>query len=94
MHRKINRGLVAAQQAAAGAGHAEVTPEHLALEVLRQADGMVPQILAGVEPKGKGLADRLEAHDPPAAGGRRQRREALVVPPARRGGECFCSPNA
>ena len=59
---KSIEALVAAQQAAAGAGHAEVTPEHLALEVLRQPDGMVPQILAGAAPKGKGLAERLESH--------------------------------
>jgi ATP-dependent Clp protease ATP-binding subunit ClpB len=65
---KAREALIAAQQVADRAGHPEVVPEHLLVALIRQADGIVPALLAkmGVPPDAlakdvQALTDKLPA---------------------------------
>jgi ATP-dependent Clp protease ATP-binding subunit ClpB len=55
---KAQEAVLAAQQAAAGHGHPEITPEHLLAALIAQRDGIVPAVLRkmNVDPAAAGRA--------------------------------------
>ncbi len=50
---KAQQALLAAQELATEYSHSQVEPEHILLALVRQADGVVPQVLSkmGVAPQ-------------------------------------------
>jgi len=61
---KAQQALLAAQELASQYSHSQIEPEHLLLALVRQADGVVPQVLPklGVAPREleRGLVAALE----------------------------------
>jgi ATP-dependent Clp protease ATP-binding subunit ClpB len=59
--QKAQEAVIAAQEAAERAGHPEVIPEHVALALLDQADGVVPALLAKMEVDGAAVTSDIRA---------------------------------
>jgi len=61
---KAQQALQTAQELASGLSHSQIDAEHVLLALLRQTDGVVPQVLSkmGVAPQAvdRALADALE----------------------------------
>jgi ATP-dependent Clp protease ATP-binding subunit ClpB len=58
---KAQEAVVESQQLAVRAGHPEITPEHLLLALLQQADGVVPAVLQKMGVDVAGLASAVAA---------------------------------
>jgi ATP-dependent Clp protease ATP-binding subunit ClpB len=100
--QKALEAVLAAQEQAAASSHAEVTPEHLALALLEQPEGMVTGVLDRLKPQGAGLVEALRTHlgrQPRVEGGQDRKhwsdrlREGVeaALPLAERLGDSFVS---
>ena len=58
--QKAQEAVLAAQRLAAGQSHSQIEPEHLLLALLRQADGVVPEVISKIGIRPSILADQLE----------------------------------
>ena len=58
--QKAQEAVLAAQRLAAGQSHSQIEPEHLLLALLRQADGVVPEVISKIGIRPSMLADQLE----------------------------------
>src|SRR5215831_9632862 len=58
---KAQEAIVAAQQLAERAGHAEMQPEHLLLALIEQRDGIVPAVLGKMNVNAPSLAAAVRA---------------------------------
>ena len=56
---KAQQALVAAQELAGQYNHSQIEPEHILLALVRQSDGVVPQVLAKLGVNAQGLERRL-----------------------------------
>src|SRR5688572_5780772 len=57
---KAQEAVLGAQQMAERAGHPELLPEHLALTLVTQPDGIVPAVLAKMQVDASALAQELQ----------------------------------
>src|SRR5580765_130418 len=58
---KAQEAVLAAQQSAEQGGNPELLPEHLALALVVQPEGVVPAVLAKMQADGGGIAQDLRA---------------------------------